>query len=539
MIHAAGPGPPVISGGRVTYSESAAASGWLSSASSARSAGMTKATMVVSTVATRTATKTAPAASMTAWGWVGPPGPVQDRVGDRPEDGHAHGAADRAGEHVGSGHDPALGPPDARLRRDEARRGDEAEAETHDEAGDGDDRHLRALGPHDEDQHADEHEAHPDEDRGPEPVAHVEQPAGEGRGERPTQGERGEGEARHQRRGADRPLEVGRDVRGQPDEDGPDAQRDEAGRQEQPSAQDPQGEDRLGRPPFHEHEGDEEHGAGGEHGDARGRGPGPGLAALQDTEDEQGHRAHQQDRARVVDAVPATLDAFVEVPPDQHAGEEAERHVDEEDPAPEVQLGEEAAERRSDDRGRAPDAGDVALDPGPLRDGVDVAGDGDRHRLDRAGAEALQGTEGDERRHAPRQAAQDGTQQKDPDAEQHERLSADRVGELRVDRDRHGLGEQVDREQPGERGEPAELADDRRNRRRQHRGVDGDEPRRHHEGEQDRTAFRPEPDGGVGGAGRRGRRGRHNVAKSSSPATIPGSRPDSREHFRQTTWEKP
>ena len=214
------------------------------------------------------------------------------------------------------------------------------------------------------------------------------------------------------------------------------------------------------------------------------------------------------------------LHLLVEVAPDQHAGQQAQRDIDEEDPAPEVQLGEEPAEGRTDHRGDAPDAGDVALHPSPLGDAVDVAGDGDRHRLHRAGAEPLQGPERDEDRHAPGEAAEHRAEQEHPDAEEHQRLPADGVRELGVDRDRHGLGEQVDREQPRERREPAQLAHDRRHGRRQDRRVDGDEAGGDHQGQQHRPAFRPQSDSGRD-SGCRG--GRHLVGKSSRLTTIPGT----------------
>ena len=58
----------------------------------------------------------------------------------------ADGTADRASEHVGAGDHAALRPANAGLRGDEARRGDQAEPEAHDEAGHRDDGDLRRLG---------------------------------------------------------------------------------------------------------------------------------------------------------------------------------------------------------------------------------------------------------------------------------------------------------------------------------------------------------------------------------------------------------
>ena len=112
----------------------------------------------------------------------------------------------------------------------------------------------------------------------------------------------------------------------------------------------------------------------------------------------------------------SSVHLLVEVADDQGGGEQRERHVDEEDPPPDAELGEDPAEGRSDDRGDGPHRGDVALDGGPLGHGVDVARDGDRHRLDGAGAEALQGAERDQRGHAPGEAAEHGPDEEQRDA---------------------------------------------------------------------------------------------------------------------------
>ena len=94
----------------------------------------------------------------------------------------------------------------------------------------------------------------------------------------------------------------------------------------------------------------------------------------------------------------------------------------------------------------------------------------------------------------PRRAA---SRHEDPDADQHDRLAADEVGELAVDRHRHGLGQQVDREQPRELGEPAEVVDHRRDGGREDRRVDRDQAGAQHHGEQDRAALAAQPNGGA------------------------------------------
>ena len=164
------------------------------------------------------------------------------------------------------------------------------------------------------------------------------------------------------------------------------------------------------------------------------RAPGPRLAALEHGEDEQRQRDGQHDRAGVVDVVLSALDRLVVVAPQHPGGQQAEGDVEEEDPAPGGELGEDAAERRADDGGDGPHARDVALGLGPLGDGVDVAGDRRGQWQDGSGAEALKSPHRDERAHAPSESAQDGTDEEEPDAEEDDRLAPHRVGELGVDR---------------------------------------------------------------------------------------------------------
>ncbi len=143
-----------------------------------------------------------------------------------------------------------------------------------------------------------------------------------------------------------------------------------------------------------------------------------------------------------------------------------------------------------DDRGRAPHAGDVALHPGPLLHGVQVADDGDRHRQHRTGADALDRPGDDQGRHAPRDAAQDRAGHEHRDAEEQHRSPPDDVGQLAVQRHRHGLRQQVDGEQPGELREATQVADDRGHGRRDDRRVERDQRRRQHQRDEDRARAR-------------------------------------------------
>ena len=111
--------------------------------------------------------------------------------------------------------------------------------EAGDEAGDRDDGHRRPVREQGERARADDDQAEPDQDRRAEAQPQVEQPAGQAGGQRPAEGQGGERQARDQRRHAERVLQVGRHVRGQPDEDDADAQRQERRRREQPAAEAP------------------------------------------------------------------------------------------------------------------------------------------------------------------------------------------------------------------------------------------------------------------------------------------------------------
>ncbi|GAA3314516.1 hypothetical protein GCM10017710_21430 [Arthrobacter ramosus] len=78
---------------------------------------------------------------------------------------------------------------------------------------------------------------------------------------------------------------------------------------------------------------------------------------------------------------------------------------------------------------------------------------------------------------------------KESNASENDRLPTRHVGELRVDRNRDGLREQVGGEEPRERGEPADFMDDRRHRGGHDGGIDRDEAAREHQGYEYRAPF--------------------------------------------------
>jgi hypothetical protein len=176
----------------------------------------------------------------------------------------------------------------------------------------------------------------------------------------------------------------------------------------------------------------------------------------------------------------------------------AERQVDEEDPAPRQVVGEDAAQRRADERRDRPHGREVALDRGALGHRVDVPDDRHADRLHRAGSEALEQPERDEAAHRPGESAEQRAEHEQPHAEEHDRLATDDVGHLAVDRHRHGLGQEVDGEQPRELAQPTEVAHDRGHRCGEDRRVDGDQPGAQHHREQDRATLAAQPDAGAG-----------------------------------------
>ena len=287
-------------------------------------------------------------------------------------------------------------------------------------------------------------------------------PAGLRRRDRPAEREGGQREPGDQRPGAQDVLHERRHVRGQPEQHGADAGRDEVGGDEQPVPQQPERDDRIGRPPLDEHEHPEQDGAAGQDGDALRRPPRPGLAALEQAEDEQRQRDGEHHRAGVVDLRTAPVDPLVEPQADRRRGDQAQRDVDEEDPPPVDVLREDPAERRAHDRRHRPDAGDVALHLRPFLERVEVTDDRHRHRLDRAGAEPLHGAERDERAHARGESAEDRADEEQADADEHHRLAPEDVGELAVDRARSP---------PARAGRPRRATGTRRSRRGSRRST--------------------------------------------------------------------
>ena len=191
--------------------------------------------------------------------------------------------------------------------------------------------------------------------------------------------------------------------------------------------------------------------------------------------------------AEVVDRVARLLDACVERGRDHHERDGADRQVDVEDPAPGEVVDEEAAEQRPDDRRDAEDAAEVALVLAALARRDDVADDGERRHHQAAGAEALQRAERDQLAHVLREAAEHRADEEDHDRRLQDLLAAVEVAELPVERAGDRRGEQVGGDDPRQVLDPAEVADDRRQRRRDDRLVERGEQQHEHQRDEDQA----------------------------------------------------
>jgi hypothetical protein len=132
--------------------------------------------------------------------------------------------------------------------------------------------------------------------------------------------------------------------------------------------------------------------------------------------------------------VPDALDRGVEDHTDDHEGDDPDRDVDVEDPAPRQVVDEESAQQRTDHRGDPEDRAEEALVPAPLARRDDVADHGDRRHDQPAGAEALKGAEGNQLGHVLREAAEHRSDEEDRDRNLEDELAPVQVAQLSVDR---------------------------------------------------------------------------------------------------------
>ena len=144
----------------------------------------------------------------------------------------------------------------------------------------------------------------------------------------------------------------------------------------------------------------------------------------------------------------------------------ADRHVDVEDPAPGEVVDEEASDQRAGDEGDREDGADQAHVAAPLTRRDDVGDDRLSADHEAAGADPLEPAEADQLSHRLGEAREHRGGQEDQDRDEEDGLAPVHVAELAVDRRRDRRGEQVRGHDPGEVVEPAEVADDGRERGR-------------------------------------------------------------------------
>ena len=156
--------------------------------------------------------------------------------------------------------------------------------------------------------------------------------------------------------------------------------------------------------------------------------------------------------------------------------------VDEKRGTPAVMLAQEAAERRADGVREAKGARKENLPAQPHhRIGEKVRNRSKAGSDQHAAADPLQCATGDQHRHRLRQAAQRRRDGKEHDRDDDEGLSSEPVAEAAEDRHGNHRGQQVRRRDPFVEIEAPQVRHDGRQRRADHRLVDGDH---HHDARQ-------------------------------------------------------
>ena len=190
--------------------------------------------------------------------------------------------------------------------------------------------------------------------------------------------------------------------------------------------------------------------------------------------------------AEIVDPVPGRRHVQVEAERDDRERDGSDRHVDVEDPAPREVVDEEPAEQRPGHRRHGEDGPHQAHVPAASPRGDDVGEDRLCPDDEPAGAEPLDRAEDDQLEHRLREPGEHRAHQEDRDRGQEDGLAPEHVAELAVEGRGDGRGEEVGGHDPGEVVEAAELADDRRERRRDDRLVERRQEHAEHERDEHR-----------------------------------------------------
>ena len=206
--------------------------------------------------------------------------------------------------------------------------------------------------------------------------------------------------------------------------------------------------------------------------------PGPAPSAAAPPQANTASAPAQSTRARA----PGCPFRLVQMTDDQPQRDRADRQVDQEDPAPVRVRGEHSAERRA----RRP-----PTPPTPWTASAWILGRSFSGYRSAASVCTVPWSAPPPRPWTTRKAMSAAMFQasahsseprrKSTDADDQDRLAAEGVGELAVDGQGDGHGEQIAGEQPGEDGEAAEVADDLRHGGRDDGAVEGGQRHREHQ----------------------------------------------------------
>jgi hypothetical protein len=213
-------------------------------------------------------------------------------------------------------------------------------------------------------------------------------------------------------------------------------------------------------------------------------------------------RQHDSEKRRSadIDHRPAARARGGEGNADDRHREQPERQVDIKDPAPAQMFDKEAADQRPEHSREAEDAAKDSLVATALARREDIADRGHGDDDQPTPSEALQGAEGNELAHRPAEAAQRRAGKEQQDCRLEHDLAAEQISQLAVKRRDNRLREQIGGDDPGEVSQSAELADDRRQRRRDDRLIERCEQHHQQQRTEDRSD-RPVPEPGGGRAG--------------------------------------
>src|SRR5690606_36325790 len=230
---------------------------------------------------------------------------------------------------------------------------------------------------------------------------------------------------------------------------------------EQPQLEQHHGYHGFGGPPFHQHQHHAQHEGHGHQSERQRVGP-PALApGPGQVEQQRGGGGDDQGGAEVVHGAAAALggDAAQGRGGDDE-GEQAQRHVDQEDPPPADRVDEAAADEGAGEGGDAEHHGDHALVAAPVPDRDHVGDHRQGERVQRSGAEALHRAGGDQLGDLLGHAAQRRAHDEDAGRHDEDDAAPELVGDLAPDGGARHRGQQVGGDHPGQVLQAAHVADD-------------------------------------------------------------------------------